>query len=130
MLDVLKKRHLKNVAVVVTRYFGGIKLGAGGLVRAYSHSVSDALIAIGLVECQLMTLLSCTVTYPLQPIVEHALSKKELAIENVNYNEFVTFTIFVKQSELPNTSAWLTDITNGSAQIVMGENRYLERSLS
>ena len=41
MLEVLKKTGITNVAVVVTRYFGGIKLGAGGLIRAYSHSVAD-----------------------------------------------------------------------------------------
>lgn len=129
MLDVLKKRQLKNVAVVVTRYFGGIKLGAGGLVRAYSHSVSDALRAIGLVECELMTLLSCTVSYPLQPIIEHALSKRQLVIKNVTYSEFVTFTIFVKQPDIADISTWLTDLTNGSAQFSIGENSYIERPL-
>lgn len=130
MLDVLKKRCLKNVVVVVTRYFGGIKLGAGGLVRAYSHSVSDALEAIGLVECELMTLIGCTVSYPLQPIIEHALSKRQLPIENVAYSERVTFTVFVKQTDIGEISTWLTDISNGSAELTIGENRYLERPLS
>ncbi|MCB2771144.1 YigZ family protein, partial [Listeria monocytogenes] len=56
MLEVLKKKALKNVAVGVTRYFGGTKLGAGGVVRAYGNAVSEAIQAIGIVECKLATI--------------------------------------------------------------------------
>ena len=63
MLEVLKKNELKDVAVVVTRYFGGTKLGAGGLVRAYSGAVSEGLKAIGIVECRLEDQLALTFDY-------------------------------------------------------------------
>ncbi|WP_337020026.1 YigZ family protein, partial [Oceanobacillus massiliensis] len=54
ILEVLKKQHLKDTAVVVTRYFGGIKLGAGGLIRAYGSTTSHAINETGVVERQLM----------------------------------------------------------------------------
>ena len=57
MLDVLRKNHLTGTAAVVTRYFGGIKLGAGGLVRAYSGSVTGAVKEYGIAEKILMTVL-------------------------------------------------------------------------
>ena len=54
ILEVLKKRKLKDTVVVVTRYFGGIKLGAGGLIRAYGKATSEGLDAVGIVERRLM----------------------------------------------------------------------------
>ena len=57
MLEVLKKRDLKDTVVVVTRYFGGIKLGAGGLIRAYGKSTSEGINAVGVVERKLMTVM-------------------------------------------------------------------------
>ena len=65
MLEVLKKNHLKDTTVVVTRYFGGIKLGAGGLIRAYSKATSEALKATGIVKRQLVKNIAITVDYPL-----------------------------------------------------------------
>ena len=64
MLEVLKKNQLINVAAVVTRYFGGTKLGTGGLIRAYTHAVSQALSDIGIVEGTLQQEISVMITYP------------------------------------------------------------------
>ena len=63
MLEIFLKRELKNVAAVVTRYFGGTKLGAGGLIRAYGGAVNEAVNNIGVVERQLQQLIDVTVTY-------------------------------------------------------------------
>ena len=65
MLEVLKKKELINVVAVVTRYFGGIKLGTGGLIRAYSHALSHTLDEIGLVIGKLQQELLITIAYPL-----------------------------------------------------------------
>ena len=78
MLEVLKKTGITNVAVVVTRYFGGIKLGAGGLIRAYSHSVAETL---GLAPKELHTTrtqLQVTIDYALYGAVERFLQDKKL----------------------------------------------------
>ena len=63
MLGVLENHHITNSCVVVTRYFGGIKLGAGGLIRAYAGSVAQAVREIGLVEIKEQVVLGITLTY-------------------------------------------------------------------
>src|SRR5699024_9512952 len=73
MLEVLKKQGLKDTAVVVTRYFGGIKLGAGGLIRAYGNTTSQAIQATGIVRRQLMQGFSITVDYALLGKLENVL---------------------------------------------------------
>src|SRR5690625_2345495 len=72
MLEVLKKLSLKNTAVVVTRYFGGIKLGAGGLIRAYSSTTSETIKQIGIVKGELLQGYTVTIAYPLLGKVENA----------------------------------------------------------
>ena len=64
MLEVLKKNQLQNTLAIVTRYLGGIKLGAGGLIRAYSTSVSEALKEIGIVQGKLQQILDIIIDYP------------------------------------------------------------------
>ncbi|MBQ3433634.1 MAG: YigZ family protein, partial [Selenomonadaceae bacterium] len=73
MLEVLKKKGLKDTVAVVTRYFGGIKLGAGGLVRAYSRAVSEGLNAAGIVERRLMRVMQVTIDYSWLGKVENEL---------------------------------------------------------
>src|SRR5690606_30111907 len=63
ILEVLKKKKLKDTVVVVTRYFGGIKLGAGGLIRAYGKSTSEGLDATGIVERRLMRVMHTKIDY-------------------------------------------------------------------
>lgn len=126
MLEVLKKRQLKNVTVVVTRYFGGTKLGAGGLVRAYGSAVSETLNTIGIVRCELMTIVTCAVAYPLLPILENLLQKKALGIQKIDYSENVSLSIYVKHSEVSEISDWLINVTNGTANITIGDVLYQE----
>src|SRR5690625_4540546 len=65
ILEVIKRQNLKNTAVVVTRYFGGIKLGAGGLIRAYGKSTAEAIKATGIVKRQFMQGIAVKVDYSL-----------------------------------------------------------------
>src|SRR5690625_1377948 len=80
MLEVLKKLSLKNTAVVVTRYFGGIKLGAGGLIRAYSSTTSETIKHIGIVKGELMQGTTLTIAYPLLGKVENSLRHSSYVI--------------------------------------------------
>ena len=77
MLTVLEKQGLTNVVAVVTRYFGGIKFGAGGLIRAYSGSVAHAIEEIGRVEVKELTGLTVELTYSQYQVFSNFLEKKD-----------------------------------------------------
>ena len=114
MLEVLKKTGITNVAVVVTRYFGGIKLGAGGLIRAYSHSVAETL---GLAPKELHTTrtqLQVTIDYSLYGAVERFLQDKKLHYE-ANFGEHVTVTILVPPTDVEGIQKELQDMSHGAA---------------
>ena len=114
MLEVLKKTGITNVAVVVTRYFGGIKLGAGGLIRAYSHSVAETL---GLAPKELHTTrtqLQATIDYALYGAVERFLQDKKLHYE-ANFGEHVTVTILVPPTDVEGIQKELQDMSHGAA---------------
>ncbi|HAL01496.1 YigZ family protein, partial [Exiguobacterium sp.] len=85
MLEVLKKRDLRDTVVVVTRYFGGIKLGGGGLIRAYGSSVSEALNAVGVVERIEHTVVSVNVDYTWLGKLENELRASVHPIDQIHY---------------------------------------------
>src|SRR5690625_261788 len=82
MLEVLKKQGLKDTAIVVTRYFGGIKLGAGGLIRAYGNTTSQAIQTTGIVKRQLMQGFSITVDYTLLGKLENSLRNSSYVLKD------------------------------------------------
>ncbi|AHI56941.1 YigZ family protein [Listeria ivanovii] len=130
MLEVLKKKGLKNVAVVVTRYFGGTKLGAGGLVRAYGSAVSEAIQIIGIVECKLATILECAFAYSLLGKIENALEQRNYQIDQKEFTEKVVLHIFVNNDDLTSFSNWITEISNGHIEIQEGLQKYREKDVN
>ncbi|MCI7694162.1 YigZ family protein [Veillonella caviae] len=117
MLEVLKKTGITNVAVVVTRYFGGIKLGAGGLIRAYSHSVAEAL---RLAPKELHTTripLQVTIDYALYGAVERYVQDNDLHYES-SFGEKVTLTILCQLDSLEHIQKELQDMSHGAANCV------------
>ncbi len=106
MLNVLKHNDLDEVVAVVTRYFGGIKLGAGGLIRAYSNSVSDALQNSKIVEVVEMTVIDVVVDYANANTIS---SKVSQPIQNTDYNLDVTFTFYIDPLEI---DVFIKEITN------------------
>src|SRR5699024_9159060 len=117
MLEVLKKQGLKDTAVVVTRYFGGIKLGAGGLIRAYGNTTSQAIQATGIVRRQLMQGFSITVDYELLGKLENVLRHSKHILKSINYLERVEFIVYVNMEEKIDFSDWIIDLTNDQAAI-------------
>ncbi len=99
MLNVIQMREIINVAVVVTRYFGGIKLGAGGLVRAYSSAVVSALDTTEIVELDNFIEFSFAVDYPKLDLIEYELSQKTDLKYSVSYAENVVFNVTVKSEQ-------------------------------
>ncbi len=127
MLEVLRKRHLKDTVVVVTRYFGGIKLGGGGLIRAYGGTVSEGLDAVGIVERLPMQQLTLTVDYTWIGKVENELRQSSYLLDDIIYADLVTFHVSVPVEETEEALAWLTDMTNGQGQLQTHTIRIIER---
>lgn len=115
MLEVLKKRELKNVAAVVTRYFGGTLLGTGGLIRAYGKAVSTALNEIGIVECTLQDEVQLTVPYPASGKLENTLRQSVYTIKDIQYTDQVTFVCLVDESLTALFKEQVTEWQNGQA---------------
>ena len=115
ILEILKKRDVTNTAIVVTRYFGGIKLGASGLIRAYSHTAGLGLDAAKIAVYTPFTILTATVPYPLVSTMERAVPEKGGRIADRAFAADVTFTIEVPEKDAETFAAQLTDLTNGRA---------------
>lgn len=130
MLEVLKKRNLKDTCAVVTRYFGGIKLGAGGLIRAYGKSVSEGLNHVGVVERKLMRVMHTTVNYTWLGKLENELRESPYQIKDIHYADDVEFETYVKESEKQAFTKWITELTNGKSENREGIQVYLEEAFN
>ncbi|MBC1372200.1 YigZ family protein [Listeria booriae] len=129
MLEVLKKKQLKNIAVVVTRYFGGVKLGAGGLVRAYSNSVSETCNVIGVVERSLAIIISCTLDYSAHAKFENALVQQNYQIANTTFTDKVTIDVYVDSPDVSSFQEWAVDLTNGQIKMHEAGEKYREKDV-
>ncbi|WP_252312072.1 YigZ family protein [Sinobaca sp. H24] len=129
MLDVLKKQKLKNTVVVVTRYFGGIKLGAGGLIRAYGSSVTEAITAVGVVERIRTQIMTVTADYTLLGKIENDIRRSSYQLKDIRYEENVHIDTYVAAAETETFTAWITELSNGQAEVKEGNTAFLERTL-
>ncbi|MGG3467866.1 YigZ family protein [Neobacillus pocheonensis] len=126
ILEVLKKRKLKDSAVVVTRYFGGIKLGAGGLIRAYGKATSEGLDAVGIVERKLMQVIHVKIDYTWLGKLEKEIRASSYQMKEIHYLDNVIIDTYVEKSHVDTFQDWMVDLTNGQCSIVQGETVYLE----
>jgi len=126
ILEVIKNQKLKNVAVVVTRYFGGILLGAGGLVRAYTDGAVAGLEAAGTVYKVLHTPVTLTFDYPLLGMLEYELRGRGILIGSMEYTDKVTVRCLPNESESARFIEWIADLTAGQTEIRVDDSEYLE----
>jgi uncharacterized YigZ family protein len=119
ILDAIKKNELTNIAVVVTRYFGGIKLGAGGLIRAYSHTAALGISNSKIVQMTTFKKISITVEYPFLAQTENFLRNKKIRVENSDYAADVTINILIEPENVEN---FLTDLTELTAANFLSED--------
>lgn len=124
VLEVIKNNQLTNVLVVVTRYFGGIKLGAGGLVRAYSQTAQKGLDKSGIVTKGLHQLYSLTIEYSYLGPVQRELESAAILLET-NYGQFADIYFAVPCNRCEQVLGRLTDLTKGQGKIVCTGSRYL-----
>lgn len=123
ILESLQLAKLHNVVAVVTRYFGGIKLGAGGLIRAYSNVTTNAIHQAGLVQRVLQTAVNITVSYAQHDKLLYFLKEQQVEVANEAYGVDVTVTIFVDQAACNDLIDQLTNRFNDQLQIKKGQPR-------
>lgn len=116
MLEVLRHRRITDTVAVVTRYFGGTKLGAGGLIRAYGNSVSAAVEEFGLLERRSLLVVDVNADYVLGGRLESDLRDSSLNVRNVAYEERVRIEVALPEDELPAFEVRLAELTGGRAE--------------
>lgn len=124
MLQMLMRREVRYAAAVVTRYYGGVKLGAGGLIRAYGGAVGEALDAVGTLTRQRFRLATVTVDHQRAGRLENDLRAMGRAVREVRYAEAVTIGIGLPDTEVEAFRAWLADTTAGTAVLELGAETF------
>jgi uncharacterized YigZ family protein len=126
MLAVLTKRDLTDTVAVVTRYFGGVLLGAGGLIRAYGQAVSEAIDAVGIVERRPVALVAVGAEHADAGRLEHALRTAGYALGPIAHAARVTFEIHLDVGDLPAFETWLAEATNGRSRARVAGQVFIE----
>ncbi|WP_125573272.1 YigZ family protein [Levilactobacillus huananensis] len=126
ILTVLKRNDLHNAITVVTRYFGGIKLGAGGLIRAYSNATSTGIEATGVVKLVRQRELTLTVSYPLYDRLAHYLTEKAISVLDTAYTDAVAVTIAIDLEAVDTTRDAITDLLSNQFTVKEGPVAYHE----
>jgi uncharacterized YigZ family protein len=117
MLNVLLQRGLTDTVAVVTRYFGGTKLGAGGLIRAYGQAVSDAIDKIGMIERKELARIAVVASFDDAGRLEHALRTDSHEPVDVSYGEQVWIVVDIEPADVPQFTAWAAELTSGRATV-------------
>lgn len=125
ILEAIKQHGLTNVVIVVTRYFGGIKLGAGGLIRAYSHTASLGLEATPCLEVKPFCLMEAEMDYSLLGTVENWIRNKELRTGETAYLDKVTVRLLVEPADCEAISTELTNLTAAQCKITIHKPEYM-----
>ncbi|WP_329164899.1 YigZ family protein [Streptomyces sp. NBC_01717] len=124
MLQMLMRRETRYVVAVVTRYYGGVKLGAGGLIRAYGGVVGEALDELGTITRRRFRLATITVGHQRAGRLENDLRATGLAVREVRYAEAVIIEIGLPDSDVESFRSWLADATAGEALLELGGEAY------
>ena len=117
MLGVLENHNLTNICVVVTRYFGGIKLGAGGLIRAYAGSVALAVKEIGIIEIKEQAGIAIQMSYAQYQEYGNFLKEHNLIELETNFTDQVDTMIYVNKEKKENIKAALVEFFNGKVTL-------------
>jgi len=125
VLNVLLKSGVTDTAVVVVRYFGGILLGAGGLVRAYSAGAAAALREAGIVAMVSCTEVSISCSYSQYGRVSALVPEYAGVIENTDFSDMVTLQCYLRPEGLPAFQRALADATNGQVKPVLTGERFV-----
>ena len=124
-LEVIKKEDLRDVVVVVTRYFGGIKLGAGGLVRAYTKGAKVGIEAGIVIEKVKYSEVKIKIEYTQLGRIQNEIMNLGFKVKDTIYSEDVELIVYVRNEEAKSLMDRIIDITSGTADVSLGEEYYL-----
>ena len=125
IIEVMKARGITNCAVVVTRYFGGVLLGAGGLVRAYSQGAAAAINACGVGVMHPTARYLMEVSYPMLNRADYFLKGEPVIVEDKSFTDVITYTIIVKTEDEEAFLARVTNMSEGTIEPLRVEEMYL-----
>ena len=129
VLDILKKEGLTNLVVVVTRYFGGILLGTGGLVHAYSKSAKEGVLAAEPIEMALCKEIKMKCEYTMLGKIQSELRARDLICGEPIYSDSVEIPVYIPVSDFEKVKADFIDLTNAAISFTDGGTEYMERRL-
>lgn len=124
-LEVIKKEDLRNVVVVVTRYFGGIKLGGGGLIRAYTKGAKIGLESGLIMEMVLHQKIKIRMDYTLYGKVENYLINEEYIVDETIFDDAVNTFVYIEDSKVEGFYTIIADLTNGNGILENLEEEYI-----
>ena len=124
--NVLRGENIKNADIVVTRYFGGILLGTGGLVRAYSKSAAGAVDTANIVEKTLLREIEINADYSLLGKLQYETQRMGHIIKNIDYTDTILISILTKEKDAEKFIEFITDITGGQAKIKKLDKNYFK----
>ncbi len=125
ILDVLRGSELKNVVLVVTRYFGGTLLGTGGLVRAYTDAAKAALEQAEILRMRPMTAFRITFAYPSEGTVRRFLAERNVVSGEPEYSDRVTFNVHIPEETIEAFQADLVNLLSGAVEIEQGKTDFM-----
>ncbi|NBI29066.1 YigZ family protein [Chengkuizengella marina] len=129
ILEVIKNQGLKNIAVVVTRYYGGIMLGAGGLIRAYTEGAVVGIEASQPIFKKLHQEVNVEVDYTWHGKVENELRNRDMMIKEILFTDKVTLVCLPLAVEAEQFIANMIDFTQGQGNVAKGEQLYIDHSI-
>lgn len=128
VLDILKKEGLTNIAVVVTRYFGGILLGTGGLVHAYSKSAKLGVTEAGIIDMLLCRKLTISCDYTMLGKIQSELHNMDVIIGDTEYTDNVQIPIQIPVNDYDRVRAAIVELTNAKAILTDGGEAYCRKA--
>lgn len=125
MLELLKKLNLTNTLVMATRYFGGIKLGASGLIRAYAKTAKISLEANSIVNKDVFNRIILEIDYSLIGRIQKFLENNQIIYDAPIFTEKVELNLYAKDEKIEGLQKDLLDLTNANCKLVIGDKLYL-----
>lgn len=125
VLEVIKKENLRNIVVVVTRYFGGTKLGAGGLIRAYTRAAKISLDSGNIVDMVLHAKIKIRIDYTLYGKVENYLINENYIVDGSVFDDAVNVFVYIEESKIEDFIKITTDLTSGNAIFESIDEEYI-----